>query len=114
MRARHDTAVLVACKNGQATIGATVRSAVGQADVFVVSDGSTDETVAVAVAAGARVRAYASSCGKPAALRSGNRVFGLAKRYRYIAVLDDDTTIEPEYVEKITARMDADPRIAAA
>ena len=42
MDARHRTAVLIACKNGEGTIGTSVRSAVNQADVFVVSDGSDD------------------------------------------------------------------------
>jgi biofilm PGA synthesis N-glycosyltransferase PgaC len=112
---RHTTtAVLIACKNGEATIGNTVRSAVGQADVYVVSDGSTDRTAQVAAAAGAIVLSTRASGGKPAALRAANRRFGLSTRYRYVAVLDDDTTIEPDYVAKLEAKMDADERIAAA
>jgi cellulose synthase/poly-beta-1,6-N-acetylglucosamine synthase-like glycosyltransferase len=39
---RRRIAVLIACKNGEATIGNAVRSAADQADVYVVSDGSTD------------------------------------------------------------------------
>ncbi|HXY16681.1 MAG TPA: glycosyltransferase family 2 protein [Gaiellaceae bacterium] len=111
---RHPTAVLIACRNGEGTIGATVRSAVGQADVFVVSDGSSDGTARVAAQAGARVMSCRSSGGKPAALRKGSHAFELARRYRYVAVLDDDTTIDPGYIAKLTARLDADPRIAAA
>ncbi|MCW2963923.1 MAG: glycosyl transferase family 2 [Actinomycetia bacterium] len=110
----YETAVLIACKNGEATIGNTVRSAVGQADVYVVSDGSTDRTCAVAVAMGAQVLECGTSSGKPVALRTGNERFALAARYRRIAVLDDDTTIEPQYIARLEKRMDADPRIAAA
>jgi biofilm PGA synthesis N-glycosyltransferase PgaC len=113
MRHNH-TAVLIACKNGEATIGSTVRSAAGQADVYVVSDGSTDRTAQVAAEAGAYVLTYKQSRGKPAALRGGNRGFRLSEQYRYVAVLDDDTTIEPDYVEQLEAKLDADPRIAAA
>ncbi len=113
-RLRHTTAVLIACKNGEATIGNTVRSAATQADVFVVSDGSTDRTAEVAREAGARVYARQTSGGKPEALRAGNRRFKLSKRYRYVAVLDDDTTIEPRYVEKLVAKLDRDPKLAAA
>jgi biofilm PGA synthesis N-glycosyltransferase PgaC len=110
----HETAVLIACKNGEATIGNTVRSAVGQADVYVVSDGSTDRTGAVAEAMGARVLECAISQGKPVALRAANEQFELTTRYRRIAVLDDDTTIEPNYIAQLERRMDADTRIAAA
>src|SRR5919108_479400 len=53
----HSVAVVVASRNGERTIADTIRSAVGQADVYVVSDGSSDETAAVARAAGAEVMA---------------------------------------------------------
>ncbi len=108
------TAVLIACKNGEATIGNTVRSVADQADVYVVSDGSTDETARVARAAGAKVISRTTSGGKPDALRLGNRQARLSERYDYIGVLDDDTVVEPDYIEKIAARMDADAGIAAA
>ena len=111
---RRQTAVLIACKNGEGTIGNTVRSVAGQADVFVVSDGSTDRTAEVAKRAGAQVLALTASGGKPAALRAGNRVFQLAGRYRYVAILDDDTTVEAAYIEKLVAKLDADPKVAAA
>ena len=114
LRMRHRTAVLIACKNGEATIGGVVRSAIDQADVFVVSDGSTDRTAEEARLAGAMVLARVVSGGKPEALRAGTDRFGLIARYDYIAVLDDDTTIAPGYVEEITARMGADPHIAVA
>jgi poly-beta-1,6-N-acetyl-D-glucosamine synthase len=108
------TAVLIACKNGEATIGNTVRSVVDQADVFVVSDGSTDRTADAARAAGARVITRAKGGGKPAALRLGYRLYRIEQRYRYVAVLDDDTIVEPDYVAKIEQKMNANPRIAAA
>jgi poly-beta-1,6-N-acetyl-D-glucosamine synthase len=114
MPSDHDTAVLIACKNGAATIAATVRSARDQADVYVVSDGSTDNTAEVAAAAGAYVLQTSPSVGKPEALRAGSRHFQLGRRYRYIAVLDDDTILEEDYLAKVTARMEADPGIAAA
>jgi len=108
------TAVLIACKNGEATVGAVVRSAITQADVFVVSDGSTDRTAAEARRTGASVLSREVSGGKPDALRAAVAHFGITERYEYVVVLDDDTTIDAEYVERITRRMDADPRIAVA
>src|SRR3954453_22279574 len=93
-------AVLVASKDGASTIGGTVASAVGQADVFVVSDGSRDRTGAVARAAGAHVIELAENVGKPAGLHQGLRTLPLAETYDAIAILDDDTTIAPNFIRK--------------
>jgi cellulose synthase/poly-beta-1,6-N-acetylglucosamine synthase-like glycosyltransferase len=101
----HETAILISSKNGEKTIAETVRRAAAQADVYVVSDGSTDRTVDVARAAGARVLARATSGGKPDALRAGARVFRLQARYRFIGVVDDDTLLAPDYVAGVTSRM---------
>ena len=114
LRMRHRTAVLIACRNGEATIGGVIRSASRQADVFVVSDGSTDRTAEEARRAGAAVLVREVSGGKPEALRVGTAAFGLTARYDYIAVLDDDTTIAPDYVAAISAKMDQDAQIAVA
>src|SRR5579862_9202804 len=109
----HRTAVLIACKNGEATIANAVSSAALQADVYVVSDGSDDRTAERAREAGASVLARETSGGKPAALRAGASEFSLAERYDYIAVLDDDTALDPTYVERTTRGMDLDAKIAA-
>jgi hypothetical protein len=114
MAGGHRVAVLIACKNGAETIANSVRSAIEQADVYVVSDGSDDATGDVAREAGATVLDRDRSGGKPDALRSGNRAFDLARSYDYIAILDDDTILEPGYLDKLTAKMDADATIAAA
>src|SRR5271170_7484462 len=114
MGGEHRTAILIACKNGEATIAEAVRSAVEQADVYVVSDGSTDRTAEVAAEAGARVLARAVGGGKPDALRAGAAEFGLADRYEFIAVLDDDTRLAPDYIAKTMAVLDAKPTVAAA
>jgi biofilm PGA synthesis N-glycosyltransferase PgaC len=97
-------AVLVASKDGASTIGATVASAVGQADVFVVSDGSRDRTGAVARAAGAHVIELTENVGKPAAIHHALTTLRLAERYDAIAILDDDTTIAPNFIRKAVER----------
>ena len=108
------TAVLIACKNGEATIGATVQSAIGQADVYVISDGSTDRTAEEATAAGATVLTRATSGGKPDALRAATGELGLGDKYDFIAVMDDDTIVAPDYIGKLEEAMDSDERIAVA
>jgi poly-beta-1,6-N-acetyl-D-glucosamine synthase len=93
-------AVLIASKDGQATIEATVRSVVDQADVYVVSDGSTDSTARAAAAAGAQVLELTENVGKPAALYRAIKTLGLTERYDALAILDDDTVVASDFVEK--------------
>lgn len=97
--------MLVASKDGEATVGDTIRSALDQADVFVVSDGSTDRTAAVAREAGAHVLELETNVGKPAALYRAITELRLTQRYPAIAILDDDTIIEHDFVEKALDRM---------
>jgi glycosyltransferase involved in cell wall biosynthesis len=67
-------AVLIPALNCAATIGAVVAGARRHvAEVLVVSDGSTDATVAEAIAAGAPVVTHARPRGKGAALLTGMR-----------------------------------------
>jgi cellulose synthase/poly-beta-1,6-N-acetylglucosamine synthase-like glycosyltransferase len=111
---KHRTAIVIACKNGEATIGATVRSALGQGDIFVISDGSTDRTGEEAQAAGATVLTRAHSGGKPDALRAASAELELAENYEFVAVLDDDTILADDYVALLTEKLDSDDRIAVA
>jgi cellulose synthase/poly-beta-1,6-N-acetylglucosamine synthase-like glycosyltransferase len=96
----------VASKDGSGTVGDTIRSAAHQADVYVVSDGSTDATAAVARDAGAQVLELEENVGKPAALYRAVEFFDLATRYVAIAILDDDTVIGDEFVAEAMKRMD--------
>jgi poly-beta-1,6-N-acetyl-D-glucosamine synthase len=105
-------AVLIASKDGAGTIAATVRSAVYQADVYVVSDGSSDDTAAVARAAGATVLHLETNVGKPAAIYKAAYEFGLLDRYAHISILDDDTVIAPDFVEECLSMFADDPRNA--
>ncbi|GAA4954773.1 hypothetical protein GCM10023224_45310 [Streptomonospora halophila] len=68
------TAVVIAARDEEVLIGATVRAAAGLpgADlVVVVDDGSRDRTAAVAGAAGARVLRHGANRGKGAAMETG-------------------------------------------
>lgn len=99
-----EVAVLIACRNGSATIASTVRSARATgAPVYVASDASTDTTAAAAAAAGAQVLALETNVGKPAALYAAYTAFGLGAAYRAVAILDDDVLVEPDFV---TAALD--------
>jgi biofilm PGA synthesis N-glycosyltransferase PgaC len=101
----HEVAVLIASKDGEKTIADSVRSAVGQASVFVVSDGSSDRTAEVAREAGAEVLALEANVGKPAALYRAITQLRLTSRYQTIAIIDDDTVIAPDFVAKAMEKL---------
>ena len=98
-------AFLIATKNGATTVAETIRSAEAQGPVYVVSDGSDDDTVAVAQAAGAQVLHLDINVGKPTALRTAIDAFGLTRRYEAIAILDDDTVIDPDFLDHCRAAL---------
>jgi poly-beta-1,6-N-acetyl-D-glucosamine synthase len=98
-------AVLIASKDGSSTIEATVRSAVCQTAVFVVSDGSSDGTAAIARNAGATVLELSDNVGKPAAIYRALAHFRLTERFEAITSLDDDTTIAPNFVARALERL---------
>jgi poly-beta-1,6-N-acetyl-D-glucosamine synthase len=106
-------AVLIASKNGEKTIGATVKAALANnCDVFVISDGSTDKTVGRAWKAGAGVHNLRKNVGKPTALYRGYKYFKLGDRYDAIAILDDDVTIAPNFITESKKIMDTGCAIA--
>ncbi|MGI9027476.1 MAG: glycosyltransferase family 2 protein, partial [Candidatus Saccharimonadales bacterium] len=106
-------AILIASKNGEATIAQTVQAArqTGR-QVYVVSDGSTDRTAQEAKQAGAQVLTLRKNIGKPSALHRAYRHFELSQRFDAIAILDDDVNIEPDFIVRAKQKMVADVAIA--
>lgn len=97
--------VLVASRNGAAHVGAVVRLAARQCPVFLVSDASSDQTAAVARDAGASVLELAENVGKPGAIREALAHFRIPDRFETVVILDDDTTIRPDFVASCLAHM---------
>ena len=103
---RDQVAILIACRNGSGTIGASVAAARRTgANVYVVSDASSDDTVDQALRAGAAVLELTDNVGKPAALNLGYVRFGLGVYYRAIVILDDDVTVAEDFVEVSLAQL---------
>jgi len=97
-------AFVVATLNGAATITRTVEVCSQQADTFVVSDGSIDDTVDVARAAGATVALQLDqNVGKPAAIYQLVQQLRLLDRYELICIVDDDTVVDDGFVDRTTA-----------
>ncbi len=106
--------VIVPAYNEAASVGATVRSLLDQttppAEVIVIDDCSTDETAAVARAAGASVITPPRNTGS----KAGAQTFALDfVSTELVMAVDADTTIAPDGIE-ILLRAFGDPTTAAA
>lgn len=74
------------------------RKAVMDVDVFVVDDGSSDGSAAVARTHGARVLRSSRNCGKAAALQAG---FDATRDYDTIVTIDGDLQDDPADIPKL-------------
>ena len=106
--------VLVPAYNEAESVAETVRSLLGQttppAEVIVIDDCSTDETAAVARAAGATVIAPPENTGS----KAGAQTFALDfVDTELVMAVDADTTLAPDAIEILLAAF-ADPETAAA
>ena len=72
--------------------------------VIVVDNGSTDDSAAVATRAGARVISLQANVGFAAALNRGIRE---AAHTEWICVLNNDVTLEPDWLARIMAKLEA-------
>ena len=104
--------VIIPCRNGAKTVAAAVKSAFEQTlaplEVLVVDDASTDETGAVAAAAGARVIRNAARRNA-----GGSRNAGMDEAAGdVVAFLDADAVASPQWLELATQVLARDGRIA--
>lgn len=112
-----DVAVLVAAHDEALVIGNTIRSAAEHLppeQVFVVSDGSSDETVAIARAAGAQVYDLQPNRGKAGAIAAAIEYFQLPERFEVMMLLDADTHLSPDYFDTGLPMFDAPDVVAVA
>jgi GT2 family glycosyltransferase len=79
-------------------------------EVFVVDDGSTDDSIAIAGTLGAEVLRVPGGPRGPAAARN----LGAARaRGDVLLFLDADVAVRPDVIEKIAQRLDDHPEVAA-
>lgn len=84
-----NTLILIPAYNESERLRPVVEAALGYGPVLVVDDGSTDDTVQIAKAAGAEVLLQSPNQGKGAALRAGFR-WALEREYEAVITLDAD------------------------
>jgi glycosyltransferase involved in cell wall biosynthesis len=83
-------------------VGRVVSGAMAHLPVLVVDDGSTDETAAIAEAAGATVLRQVPNQGKGAALRAGFR-WALERDFEAVLTLDADGQHDPTEIPAFLA-----------
>ncbi len=104
-------AVVIPAHNAQATVGASIRSALGAGavKVVVVDDGSVDRTAEVAEASGAIVIAQANAGAMAARLAGFARV-----QEAFTVFLDADDLLLPDGVEASLKHLGATPEAIGA
>ncbi|MCS5718503.1 glycosyltransferase family 2 protein [Herbiconiux sp. CPCC 205763] len=113
--AREEVAILIAAHNEEVVIGNTIASLAEfghDINVFVVSDGSTDDTAVIARAHGATVLELSPNRGKAGALVEAIKQFGIAERFEVLLLLDADTHLTADYFESGLGEF-ADPSVVA-
>lgn len=93
---------LIPAYNEAARIAPVIRGALARLPVLVVDDGSKDETVEVAEAAGATVLRQIPNQGKGAALRAG-MTWALAQGFDAVVTLDADGQHDPAEIPSFLA-----------
>lgn len=99
------TSIVLPARNEAAAIAETLRrlkACVPDAEAIVVDDGSTDDTAALAQAAGARVISHPYSKGNGAAIKTGAR----AATSDVIVFMDADGQHDPADIAALLARID--------
>jgi glycosyltransferase involved in cell wall biosynthesis len=109
--------VVMPAYNAAATVDAAITSVCRQTrsdwELVVVDDGSADDTYARAAARAedARIRVVRqANAGLPAARNRGIR----EARGRYVSFLDSDDLLAPEYLDRMTGALEADPTAGLA
>ncbi len=100
-------AVLVPAYNEARTIERVVKGIKKTnpgADVVVINDGSSDETAALADAAGATVLSLPVNLGYGAALQTGYK-YALMKGYDYTVQIDGDGQHDPNFIKELIGKL---------
>jgi poly-beta-1,6-N-acetyl-D-glucosamine synthase len=97
-----DVAIIMAAHNEAEVLADSLRAAsalLPLSQIYVVSDGSKDATVAIAEEFGVNVLDLQPNRGKAGALAAGIEHFALMERFQVVLLLDADTRLTPNYLE---------------
>jgi poly-beta-1,6-N-acetyl-D-glucosamine synthase len=111
-----DVCVVIPAQNEELLLGRCIQSVldagVAPEHVYVIDDASTDGTVTIA-GAFARVNVWSTTAasGKLGAVQTAIARFQLAERYRYLALLDADSHVAPDYFTEVITRFSIDSNV---
>lgn len=103
---RSSIAIVLPALNEAATISAVVHAISAYGSAIVVDDGSSDNTAALARAAGAHVISHAHNRGYDAALNSGF-AWSAERGYTHVISIDADGQHQPEQLGEMIAYLAA-------
>lgn len=108
--------VLIPAKDEELVIARTIQSVIQAGifplDIYVVDDGSSDETGAIARSHGVNVLRNEKNIGKARAIKRAVDHFGLTQQYDFIALMDADTRVSTGYFKAVRAGFAKDEKIA--
>ena len=104
-------ALILPAHDEEMVIASTVRSALAAGqdpeDIFVVSDGSIDATVLIALSQLPWYNVYAQpQGGKAMAISNGIRHFDIVNRYKWVHIADADGVFSESYFRQLKNRLD--------
>ncbi len=110
--------VVIPCYNAAAFLREAIDSALGQTrpadEIIVVDDASTDDSVAVALSYGDRIRLLRSPNAKGTGHGATANRGIMASRGDYIAFLHADDIWKPQHLEKVAGLLDQWPEAGVA
>lgn len=116
---KYETIVIIPTFNGKHLLGTCLDSLRAQTyrdfKVLVVDDASADETISYLNTQYPEVDTYSlpENSGFARAVNAGLRNILKAYRPKYIAVLNNDTRVDPEWLSALVQRMSSAPKTAA-
>ncbi len=111
----NDIAVIMAAHNEEIALAATLaalKKNLPAQQIYIGSDASTDQTVAIAFANGCNIADLQPNRGKAKTLASLLHHFKILDRYKAVLIVDADIVVSDTYLEKILPYFD-DPKVAA-
>lgn len=104
--------VIIPAYNEEKVIGASLRALkkiIPKKDIYVVSDGSSDNTVPLAYGASVNVLALAENFGKAKAISYLIKSCDLAIRYEYILFSDADSHLAKDFIKQVMPFVKSNP-----
>lgn len=96
-------AFLIPAHNEEKVIGSTIKSVLkltNSKNIFIVNDGSVDETSKISKKFTKNVLNIYSNLGKAGALNKAIEKFQLVKKYEFIMIVDADCQIDPNFLKE--------------